>query len=323
MADVATQLYGKEGSTTFGLLPKTIASQVTINDVSGGVSTVDAEIVKLRQQISAAADAGVRFKGVVTADNPLPSVAYQAGWQYAVGEAGTYADKVCEVGDFIVCIKTYASGSASNADWAVLQANLTGVVTGPETSVASHVAIFEGTNGKIIADSGFTIAKSVPADAQFTDTTYAPATAQADGLMTAAQFTKLSGIAEGADKTTANTVSAAGGFITSRHTADNIRDGTTKVVMTVEERSKLTSIEQGAEVNQNALGVIKVGTTTISATTETDTLELAAGEGITLTPDATAKKVTVAETYIDSCVVSDLDNVPANLRNGGLIILKS
>lgn len=33
--------------------------------------------------------------------------------------------------------------------------------------------------------------------------------------------------------------------------------------------------------------------------------------------------VTLDENYIDSCIVSSLDDVPANLRNGGLIILKT
>ncbi len=75
-------------------------------------------------------------------------------------DAGTYAGKVCEAGDFIVCVKNYASGSASNSDWAVLQVNIVGAVTGPANSVANHVAAFDGTSGKIIKDSGYTIGKS-------------------------------------------------------------------------------------------------------------------------------------------------------------------
>lgn len=45
-------------------------------------------------------------------------------------------------------------------------------VTGPNSSTNAHIATFTGTTGKVIQDSGFTIAKSVPADAQFTDTIY-------------------------------------------------------------------------------------------------------------------------------------------------------
>lgn len=50
------------------------------------------------------------------------------------------------------------------------------------------------------------------------------------------------------------------------------------------------------ETNQNAFSNVKVGSTTIAADTTTDTLELVAGTGITLTPDATNDKVTIAST---------------------------
>ena len=322
MPAVNTTLYGKEGETKIPLNPKTTAEQVAIANESGGDSTVAAEIVKLRQQITAAVNQGIHFKGTVSSTNPLPTVAYKAGWQYSVGEAGTYAGFKCEVGDLLLCIKDYASGSASNADWSCLQANLDGVVQGPESSVAEHVVVFDGTSGKQLKDSGFTIAKSVPADAQFTDTTYAPATDQADGLMTAAEHTKLNGVEEGADKTDSANVKAAGAFMLEENTADDIADGSTKVVMTKAERDKLGAIASGAEVNQNAIANIKVGETTISAGAKQDTLEIAAGTGVTVTPDSQTKKITIAEQYVDSCVVTSLDNVPANLRNGGLIILK-
>ena len=47
-------------------------------------------------------------------------------------------------------------------------------------------------------------------------------------------------------------------------------------------------------VNKNAFGNVKVGSTTIAADSVQDTLELAAGSNITLTPDATNDKVTIA-----------------------------
>jgi hypothetical protein len=43
-------------------------------------------------------------------------------------------------------------------------------VTGPASAVANQVATFDGTTGKLIKDSGFTIETSVPAGAVFTDT---------------------------------------------------------------------------------------------------------------------------------------------------------
>lgn len=317
-----TKLYGKNGETQTQLNPETVAAQVIINDAAGAGSNVEAEIEKLRTDVAALINGGVVFKGALTTASGLPTVSYKAGWQYIVQDAGTYAGKVCEAGDFIVCVKNYASGSASNSDWAVLQVNIVGAVTGPANSVANHVAAFDGTSGKIIKDSGYTIGKSVPADAEFTDTTYAPATSAADGLMTAAQFTKLGGIEAGADKTDRDNVAAAGAFIKATDTADSITEGNTKKLMTSAERTKLNGITAGAEVNQNAISKVVVGSTTITATGKTDTLKLEAGTGISLAAAPTDKKVTISEAYVDSCIVSNLDDVPANLRDGGLIILK-
>ena len=48
--------------------------------------------------------------------------------------------------------------------------------------------------------NGYTVAKSVPSDAKFTDTTYDDVTTSTHGLMTAADKTKLNGIASGATK---------------------------------------------------------------------------------------------------------------------------
>ena len=93
---------------------------------------------------------------------------HKVGWTYKVVTASTYAGMACEVGDMIACIKTRTT--ANNADWTVFQGNIDGAVTGPTSSTNAHVAVFNGATGKVIKDSGFTIGKSVPADAKFTDT---------------------------------------------------------------------------------------------------------------------------------------------------------
>ena len=56
----------------------------------------------------------------------------------------------------------------------------------------------------------------------------------------------------------------------------------------------MNGIAAGAEVNQNAFSNVKVGETTIASGAKTDTLELAAGSNVTLTADASGKKVTIA-----------------------------
>lgn len=70
------------------------------------------------------------------------------------------------------------------------------------------------SNGKPVATT-YTLGKSVPSDAKFTDTTYSAATQSAAGLMSAADKTKLDGIATGANNYTytlpAATSSALGG----------------------------------------------------------------------------------------------------------------
>ena len=51
-----------------------------------------------------------------------------------------------------------------------------------------------------------------------------------------------------------------------------------------------------AYVNKNAFANIKVGTTTVAADAVQDTVELVAGSNITITPDATNDKITIAAT---------------------------
>lgn len=67
-------------------------------------------------------------------------------------------------------------------------------------------------------------------------------------------------------------------------------------MMSNTDKAKLDGIVDGAEVNQNAFSNVLVGTTTIIADGKTDTLELAAGANIALTPDETNDRVTIAVT---------------------------
>lgn len=60
--------------------------------------------------------------------------------------------------------------------------------------------------------------------------------------------------------------------------------------------TKLNGIATGAEVNQNAFSNVTVGSTTIAADSKADTLTLVAGNNVTLTPDTTNDKITIAAT---------------------------
>lgn len=91
-------------------------------------------------------------------DNPLPSTGYKAGQMWRVAADGTYAGAECEIGDLIICLKNYDEGSAGNADFMVLQANIDGAVTGADSSTDGHIVVFNGSTGKVIKDSNVTIA---------------------------------------------------------------------------------------------------------------------------------------------------------------------
>lgn len=65
---------------------------------------------------------------------------------------------------------------------------------------------------------------------------------------------------------------------------------------TTAEKNKLAGIAAGAQVNQNAFSNVTVGSTTIAADAKTDTLTFVAGSNVTLTPDATNDKITIAAT---------------------------
>lgn len=127
----------------------------------------------------------MRYKGTIGVSGAtiqsLPAQ-HSVGDTYKVISAATYAGKKCEVGDMIVCNTT--SSTSNDSHWDVIQTNIDGAVTGSQSSVtAGTVAVFDGTTGKVIKSSGFTIGKSVPSDAKFSDTTYVAATTSKDGLM--------------------------------------------------------------------------------------------------------------------------------------------
>ena len=68
-----------------------------------------------------------------------------------------------------------------------------------------------------------------------------------------------------------------------------------KRLITSAEASKLTAIEAGAEVNQNAYSSITVGETPLSAGSKTDSITFEAGARIILTPSSVnGKKITIA-----------------------------
>lgn len=124
-----------------------------------------------------------------------------------------------------------------------------------------------------------------------TDTTYDPATTTTAGLMSAADKTKLDGLQ---NYTAGQNITITNGEISATDTTYDNATQSAAGLMSAADKTKLDGIEAGAEANQDAYGNVKVGTVTIAATAEQDTIEFVAGTGVTLTPDATNKTVTVA-----------------------------
>ena len=78
--------------------------------------------------------------------------------------------------------------------------------------------------------------------------------------------------------------------IAPEHLATTNQNG----LLSASDKSKLDGIAAQAEVNQNAFSKVKIGNSTIQADSKTDTIELIAGSNITITPDETNNKITIA-----------------------------
>lgn len=90
------------------------------------------------------------FKGIVNKNTDLPDT-HETGWTYRVNKAGTYAGKICEIGDLIICVTDGLS--ANDSHWTVAQTNIDGAVIGPNASTVNAVSTFADVTGKVIKDN--------------------------------------------------------------------------------------------------------------------------------------------------------------------------
>lgn len=160
-------------NNTTGVIENGYSVQTTLASSSTAIPTAAAVVAAIDNKI-AAADAMI-YKGTLGTDGTVtkvPANGYKVGWTYKVITAETYAGIKCEVGDMLIAINNgpVSGTTVVNADWTVVQANIDGAVTGPASATAGHIAVFDGATGKVIKDSTYTIATSVPSNAVFTDT---------------------------------------------------------------------------------------------------------------------------------------------------------
>lgn len=211
------------------------------------------------------------------------------------------------------------------------KSKLSGIAAGAEVNQNAFSTIKVGTTDlaadsktdtlTITAGNNITLTPTANTDSfsiAATDTTYDVVTAgtstTAGGLMSQADKTKLNGIATGAEvNVQANwneTSSSSDAYIQNKPsiptaTSDLTNDSNfvadasyvhTDNNYTSTEKTKLSGIAAGAEVNQNAFSTVKVGSTSLTADSKTDTLTITAGNNITLTPTANSDSFTIAAT---------------------------
>lgn len=173
------------------------------------------------------------------------------------------------------------------------------VYTHPTTSGNKHIPS-GGSSGQILRWS----ANGTAVWGADNDTTYSVATQSEDGLMSAADKTKLDGIATGAAGITVDSAMSS----TSTNPVQNkvVNAAITEVSDSISSLAEVMVTELGNKAdtlhiheeyaNQNAFSNVKIGTTTIAADSTTDTLTLVAGSNVTLTPSATSDSITIAAT---------------------------
>ena len=94
----------------------------------------------------------------------------------SASEATSKIDKVVSATDGNFAMFTgggnITDSGHKHGDYLTSHQDISGKVSGPVNATENNVAIFDGSTGKVIKDSGYTIAKSIPSNAVFTDTTY-------------------------------------------------------------------------------------------------------------------------------------------------------
>lgn len=105
----------------------------------------------------AAANNAMIFKGTLGTGGTIESLptTYSIGWAYRIITAGTYAGKVCEIGDLIIAVESRSGSGNLDSDWTVAQGNTDGTVIGPANSTQNNFALFNDSTGKVIKDAGF------------------------------------------------------------------------------------------------------------------------------------------------------------------------
>lgn len=182
---------------------------------------------------------------------------------------------------FTDTVTTAMTTGSGNAVTAISASNGALTVTKGTTFLTSHQDISgKADKATTLAGYGITDAKIASGTITLGSNTITPLTSHQD-------------ISGKADKSA--TVSTVTWDSTNKKFTKTINGTTTDIVTAANLRTGL-NVADGAEVNQDAFSNVTVGSTTIAADSKTDTLTLTAGSNVTLTPDATNDKITIAAT---------------------------
>lgn len=180
-------------------------------------NAVQNKVIKAYVDAIISVSQGIVYKGVINSTTDIPT-AYEVGWLYMIGTAGTYVGEVCEVGDLMIAVTAAKEGAGKDADWDVIQTNIEGAITDIEgtepidvTGTGMSRTIALKTSGVSAAAYGDTAAQTPGFGSTFKVPSFtvdsfgrltlagehnvtipnAVASASADGLMAKADYTLL------------------------------------------------------------------------------------------------------------------------------------
>lgn len=156
-----TGILQRTGADTYAL--RTLDTDGTLAANSDTVIATQKAVKTYTDSLIAANDAMV-FKGSTDCSANPNYPAADRGHTYRVsvaGKIGGASGVPVEAGDMFVCLTDGTSSGAQGAvgsSWSVIQTNIDGAVVGPASATDGHVALFDGASGKLIKDSGLTLA---------------------------------------------------------------------------------------------------------------------------------------------------------------------
>lgn len=117
---------------------------LVIDNGSGKIYAWDEEHQQYVTAGGGSISGAIIYKGAVAASTDLPS-SPEVGWLYIASADFTLSSENVEAGDFLIW---------DGNSWNIIQGNVTGAVSGPSSASDGHLAVFDGTTGKILKDGG-------------------------------------------------------------------------------------------------------------------------------------------------------------------------